>query len=100
MAYYYYYGTGKAFELGAGDSIFYHSTAAYLSRCVRHGYVSYIFKYLNAYTMGWSDQGYTLWLTLIYTIFGPSLLTPRLLKALMSAYLCIVVYKLGSRFPF
>ena len=91
------YETGKAFELGAGDSIFYHSTAAYLSRCVRHGYVSYIFKYLNAYTMGWSDQGYTLWLTLIYTIFGPSLLTPRLLKALMSAYLSVVVYKLGSR---
>ena len=97
VAYYYYYETGKAFELGAGDSIWYHSTASYLSRCVRHGYVSYIFKYLNAYTMGWSDQGYTLWLTLIYTIFGPSLLTPRLLKALMSAYLCIVVYKLGTR---
>jgi 4-amino-4-deoxy-L-arabinose transferase-like glycosyltransferase len=47
--------------------------------------------------MGFSDQGYTLWLTLIYTIFGPNLLTPRLFKALMSAYLCIVVYKLGTR---
>ena len=97
VAYYYYYETGKSFELGAGDSIWYHSTAVYLSRCVRHGYVSYIFKYLNAYTMGWSDQGYILWLTLIYTIFGPSLLTPRLFKALMSAYLSVVVYKLGSR---
>ena len=97
VAYYYYYATGKAFEYGAGDSTFYHSTAVYLSRCVRHGYILYIFKYLNAFTMGWSDQGYTLWLTLIYTIFGRSLLTPRLLKAAMSAYLCIVVYKLGSR---
>ena len=97
VAYYYYHETGKAFEYGAGDSIWYHSTAVYLSRCVRHGYISYIFKYLKFYTMGWSDQGYILWLTLIYTIFGRSLLTPRLLKALMSAYLCIVVYKLGSR---
>ena len=97
VAYYYYYETGKAFEYDAGDSTWYHSTAVYLSRCVRHGYVSYIFKYLNAYTMGWSDQGYTLWLTLIYTIFGRSLLTPRLFKALMSAYLCVVVYKLGTR---
>ena len=97
VAYYYYYETGKAFEYGAGDSMFYHSTAVYLSRCVRHGHIAYIFKYLNAFTMGWSDQGYTLWLTFIYTIFGRSLLTPRLFKALMSAYLCIVVYKLGRR---
>ena len=97
VAYYYYYQTGKAFEYGAGDSLFYHSTAVYLSRCVRQGYIAYVFQYLNANTMGWSDQGYTLWLTLIYTIFGRSLLTPRLFKALMSAYLCIVVYKLGTR---
>ena len=97
VAYYYYYATGIAFEFGVGDGLFYHSTAVYLSRCVRHGYVLYIFKYLNAYTMGWSDQGYPLWLTLIYTIFGRSLLTPRLFKALMSAYLCVVVYKLGTR---
>ena len=93
VAYYYYYETGKAFEYGAGDSIWYHSTAVYLSSCVRHGYIAYIFKYLNASTMGWSDQGYPLWLTLLYTIFGRSLLTPRLFKALMSAYLCVVVYK-------
>ena len=93
VAYYYYYETGKAFEYGAADSIWYHPTAVYLSRCVRQGYVSYIFKYLNAYTMGWSDQGYILWLTLVYTIFGRNLLTPRLFKALMSAYLCIVVYR-------
>jgi hypothetical protein len=97
VAYYYYYETGKAFEYGAGDSLWYHPTAVYLSRCVRHGYIAYIFKYLDASTMGWSDQGYPLWLTLIYTIFGRSLLTPRLFKALMSAYLCVVVYKLGTR---
>lgn len=97
ISYYYYYQTGIAFEYNAGDSHGYHSTAAYLSQCVRHGYVAYIFKYLNAYTMGFSDQGYPLWLTLIYTIFGRSLLTPRLFKALMSAYMCIAVYKLGSR---
>ncbi|MCR5659266.1 MAG: glycosyltransferase family 39 protein [Bacteroidales bacterium] len=97
VAYYYYYATGKAFEYGAGDSFWYHYTASYMSRCVRQGYFLYVFKYLNFSTMGWSDQGYPLWLTLIYTIFGRNLLTPRLLKALMSAYLCIVVYKLGSR---
>ena len=97
MCYYYYYQTGIAFEYHAGDSRAYHAAASYLSQCVRHGEVAYVFKYLRHYTMGFSDQGYTLWLTLIYTIFGRSWLTPRLFKALMSAYLCIVVYKLGQR---
>ena len=97
ICYYFYYQTGKAFEYDVGDSYVYHTTAAHLSRFVRHGYISYVFKYLNAYTMGFSDQGEVLWLTLVYTIFGRNLLTPRLLKALMSAYLCIVVYKLGTR---
>ena len=97
MCYYYYLETGIGFEYDAADSIWYHPTAVYLSRCVRQGYISYVFKYLNAYTMGYSDQGYTLWLTLLYTIFGRSWLVPRLFKALMHAYLCIVVFKLGKR---
>ena len=97
MCYYYYRETGIGFEYGAADSQWYHSTAVYLSRCVRQGHIAYVFKYLNAYTMGWSDQGYTLWLTLLYTVFGRSWLVPRLFKALMSAYLCITVWKLGSR---
>ena len=97
MCYYYYWETGIGFEYEAGDSIWYHQEATHLSRAVREGYVSYVFKYLNAYTMGWSDQGYLLWLTLIYSIFGRSWLVPRLFKVLMSAYLCITVWKLGSR---
>lgn len=97
MCYYYYWETGIAFEYNAGDSRWYHDTGVYLSRCLRMGYVSYVFNYLNAYTMGYSDQGYQLWLTLLYTIFGRNWLVPRLFKALMSAYLCIVVWKLGSR---
>ncbi len=97
MCYYYYLETGIGFEYNAADSIGYHDMAVYLSKCVRLGYVSYIFKYLNANTAGFSDQGYVLWLTLLYTIFGRSWLIPRLFKALMSAYLCIVVWKLGSR---
>lgn len=97
IGYYYYYQTGMAFEYNAADSRGYHSMAVFLSRCVRQGYVSYAFQYLRAFTMGWSDQCYTLWLTLVYTIFGRSLLGPRIMKALMSAYLCVLAYKLGKR---
>jgi hypothetical protein len=97
MCYYYYYQTGLPFEYNAADSFGYHKTGVILSRSVRQGEIAYVFQYLHASTMGFSDQGYTLWLTLIYTIFGPNVLTPRLFKALMSAYLCIVMYKLGTR---
>ena len=97
MCYYYYLETGIGFEYGAADSIGYHPLAVYLSKCLREGYISYMFQYLNAYTMGYSDHGYLLWLTLVYSIFGRSWLVPRLFKALMSAYMCIVVHKLGTR---
>lgn len=95
--YYYYYETGLTFEYGAGDSCFYHSSALLCSRWVRQGQFSAVFKYLQSCTMGYSDQGYIYWLTLIYTLFGRSILIPRLFKALMHAYLCVVVYKLGKR---
>lgn len=97
MCYYFYWETGVAFEYDAGDTHWYHSTGLHLSKAIREGYISYVFKYLNASTMGYSDQGYVLWLAVVYTIFGRSWLTPRLFKALMSAYLCIVVWRLGSR---
>lgn len=95
--YYFYYQTGIPFEYDAADSLSYHKKAVYLSHIVRAGYLSYPFKYLFAYSMGFSDSGYTLWLTLLYSIFGPNVLVPRLLKALMSAYMCIAIYKLTSR---
>ena len=97
MCYYYYWETGIGFEYGAADSLWYHPTAVYLSRCVRGGHILYVFKYLNAYTMGYSEHGYLLWLTLVYTVFGQSWLVPRIFKGLMSAYLCILIYKLGTR---
>lgn len=97
MCYYYYYQTGIPFEYGAADSLGYHKTGVFLSRCFREGEFAYVFNYLHAYTMGFSDQGYTLWLTLIYTIFGRNVLTPRIFKAFMGAWLCIVVHKLALR---
>lgn len=97
IGYYYYYETGLAYEYGAGDSRWYHSTALLCSRLVRTGHVSYVYKYLRHCSMGFSDRGYVYWLTLIYTIFGRSMLIPRIFKALMHAYMCVLAYKLGKR---
>jgi len=100
IGYYYYYQTGDSFEYDAADSLHYNDLANYLAQCIHQGApLKYVLVYLHnaVYPMGFSDQGYTLWLTLLYTIFGDNLLTPRLFNALMDAYICVAVYKIASR---
>lgn len=94
---YYYYQTGLAMEYQAADSMRYHQWAIALAKLAREGDFGFIFRWLNANTMGFSDQGYILYLTSLYTCFDNNILGPRLLKALMSAYMCVVIYKLASR---
>lgn len=97
IIFYYYWQTGISFEYQAADSWMYHNTATYLSRLVRDGQAGEAFLLLRANTMGFSDQGYLLYLTTLYTCFDNNILGPRLLKALMSAYTCVAIYKLSSR---
>ena len=97
IIFYYYWQTGVSFEYQAADSWMYHNTATYLSRLVRDGQAGEAFRLLNGNTMGFSDRGYLLYLTSLYTCFGNNILGPRLLKALMSAYACVAIYKLASR---
>lgn len=97
IIFYYYWQTGVSFEYGAADSWRYHQTATYLSRMVRDGQTWEAFRLLNGNTFGFSDQGYILYLTTLYSCFGNNILGPRLLKALMSAFTCVAIYKLASR---
>lgn len=97
IIFYYYYQTGVSFEYGAADSWRYHQIACYLANLVREGHWEAVIPVLNANTIGFSDQGYTLYLTTLYTCFGKNIIGPRVLKALMSAYQCVIIYKLASR---
>ena len=97
IIYYYYLQTGNSLEYQAADSLSYHQWAAYLSDLVKEGHFKSVFQLLNANTMGFSDQGYILYLTGLYTIIDHNVLGPRLLKALMSAFMCLSVYRLTSR---
>jgi 4-amino-4-deoxy-L-arabinose transferase-like glycosyltransferase len=97
MMFYFYYQTGKSMEYGAADSLMYHFTASHLSDLAREGRLREILLILHGNTMGFSDQGYLLYLTTLYACFGKNILGPRLLKALMSAYMCVAIYKLASR---
>lgn len=97
IIFYYYLQTGLSMEYEVADSWTYHQMACYLANLARKGQFREILSILNANTQGFSDQGYILYLTTLYTCFGKNILGPRLLKALMSAYMCVAIYKLTSR---
>ena len=86
--------TGRPFEFGAADSLGYHSEAEWLSKETWPFIMDY---YFGPGTYGISDVGYPLYLTALYKIVGPNLIIPRLIKAVISAFTCVLIYKLSDR---
>lgn len=94
LASYFYYieVTGIPFEVDTADALAYHEDAKWLA-CVPWDTVrEYLFR-----SGGVSDVGYPLFLTGVYRLFGPVILIPRIIKALLSAWMCILLYRLCSR---
>ena len=94
--FYFKLNVGYPFD-SPGDAVGYYNRSVDLSRYIRKGEFGFVIDFIKGYSMGFSDHGYLVWLVLLHTIFGPGVLVARVFKALMSAYLCIVVYKLASR---
>lgn len=91
---YYTTATGVPFEFGAADSLGYHGEAEWLS--------SETWPFINDYyfgpgAIGISDSGYPLYLTVLYKLFGPNVVIPRIIKAFLSAFTCVLIYKVSSR---
>ena len=97
LTYFYFKHTmGFPFDV-PGDGVGYYNRSVRLSRYIRRGDFGFVVNFLKGYSMGFSDHGYLIWLIFLHTLFGRSVLVARVFKVLMSAYLCIVVYKLASR---
>lgn len=92
--FYYLEWTGQPFEYEAADSIGYHEEATWLAGS--EWYVTW-WWYFGERFHGLADVGYPLYLTILYKIFGNVVIIPRLIKALLSAYTCILVYKISVR---
>ena len=93
VSYYYYTAlTGQPFEFGAADSIGYHDEAVWLADSDWPFVLDYYFG-----GIGVSDVGYPLLLTILYKIIGPSIIVPRIIKAFISAYTCVLLYRLSQR---
>ena len=91
---FYTYMTGQPFEFEAADAIGYHEEAIWLISLLKNDQLP---VYL-AYTKGnYSDMGYVAYLTAVYSVFSDSLLLVRLLKAVFSAFTCVLVYRMARR---
>lgn len=96
IASYYFYMdvNGNPFEFDAADAHGYHMEAKWLASAPWSFAWDY---YFGDTASGISDVGYPLYLTVIYKIFGPEILIPRFIKCLLSAWMCILIYRLSSR---
>lgn len=92
--FYYIHATGQPFEFGAADALGYHEEARWLAE---EGMGYTIAYYFGFGFHGFSDIGYPFYLAIIYSIFGPYVIIPRIIKTFISAYTCVLIYRLSSR---
>lgn len=91
--YFYTHHTGIPFEFTAGDSLYYYEESGWLYK----EKISSIWHYLIVLPDSVSDSGYLFYLALIQKITGYNIILVRLVKALISSYTCVLLYKLAKR---
>lgn len=84
---------GAPFEFQARDSMGYHSDAEWMAGEPW----SSVWAYLFGSYIGLSDSGYPFYLTILYKVFGPRIIIPRLINALLDAWTCLLVFRMSSR---
>lgn len=95
VSYFYYINaTGQPFEYDTGDAIGYHEEAKWL---VEEGWAYTFEYYFTSSFRGISDAGYPLYLVVLYHLFGPHIIIPRIIKAFLSAFTCYLIYRISVR---
>lgn len=82
--------TGQPFEFNAVDSLFYHEHGMELAR---HFRISDFRTGDLMRDLGFSDQGYNIYLGFIYSLFGSHIIVARLFNALFSTLSVWLIYK-------
>lgn len=85
--------TGIPFEFSAADSLAYHEDAEWLASVP----FSMTGQYLFGSIIMFADSGYPFFLSIIYRIFGPIIIIPRIINALLSTWTCVLFYKIATR---
>lgn len=90
--------TGTPFSIEAGDETYYDEVARWTANAMRNG-DWHIYSNIINYSVNieFSDMGYPIYLTFVYWIFGNSIFIARVIKALLSAWTVILMYRLATR---
>ena len=86
--------TGSPFEFETADSMGYHYEAIWINNLISAGSFDI---YLNYIAGRLSDAGYPIYLSIIYSLFGSYVIIPRIIKAILSAITCVLIYKIAAR---
>lgn len=94
----YQHWTGTAFSIDAADELFYNEVAQHAASMMQNGDWN-IYENIRQYSgnIQFSDMGYPIYLTILYWIFGGSIVIPRLMKAILGAWTAVLMYKFASR---
>lgn len=94
FAYYFFLvKTGQPFEFSAADALWYYEeSVGNINTPLIH-----VVDYLFIHTQTVSDSGYVFYLTILCKIVGDSVLLPRLINAVFSAWTCLLLYHLAKR---
>ncbi len=97
---YFFYSsmTGKPFEFGAADVLFYHDIGQFGAKLISQGNFRFLYEF-DRYSggLGISDSGYGIYLSFIYFLTGKSILLARLIKVVWSVWTVLLLFKLASR---
>ena len=89
--FFYLIKTGTPFEFGSSDAISYHDEAVWFHEM---GW-SVTFDYLKTRAIG--DRGYSFYLAVLYSVVGPNIFLTRVIKSLLSSWMCVMVYRMTKR---
>ena len=83
--------TGQPFEFSVGDAKMYQRLGEALAQAGFDNYENVFWG------MPVSDRGYGTYLGVLYMLVGNSIIIARLIKAVIGAWMCVLIYKLASR---
>ena len=88
--------TGTPFSIDAGDELFYEEVARKIVSFFREGNFIHGIQFFKDY-IAFSDYGYPVFLATIYYLFGGSIFLARVIKAILSTWTVILMYRLTAR---
>ncbi len=89
--------TGQPFMFGAADVIGYNAMGQYGHELISRGDFSFLTELGRVFSVNYSDSGYAIWLSFVYWLFDDSIFMSRVVKCLLGAWMCVLIYKVAKR---